>query len=110
MQLTGKVWSSTSIQDISPSNPMNRGDIYVTGDENSGYDVFIYFGSTPLASIPSPHESDDSDKDDWAKISNPKNGAKKFIITKNWFFIFLNRISHTYAVAVYVWEIFFLSY
>ena len=83
LQLTGKVWSSTSIQDISPSNPMNRGDIYVTGDENSGYDVFIYFGSTPLASIPSPHESDDSDKDDWAKISNPKNGAKKFIITKN---------------------------
>lgn len=83
LQLTGKVWSSTSIQDISPSNPMNRGDIYVTGDENSGYDVYIYFGSTPLASIPSPHESDDSDKDDWAKISNPKNGAKKFIITKN---------------------------
>lgn len=83
LQLTGKVWSSTSIQDISPSNPMNRGDIYVTGDENSGYDIYIYFGSTPLASIPSPHESGDSDKDDWAKISNPKNGAKKFIITKN---------------------------
>ena len=83
LQLTGKVWSSTSIQDISPSNPMNRGDIYVTGDENSGYDIYIYFGSTPLASIPSPHESDDSDKNDWAKISNPKNGAKKFIITKN---------------------------
>ena len=83
LQLTGKVWSSTSIQDISPSNPMNRGDIYVTGDENSGYDIFIYFGSTPLASIPSPHESSNSDKNDWAKISNPKNGAKKFIITKN---------------------------
>lgn len=83
LQLTGKVWSSTSIQDISPSNPMNRGDIYVTGDENSGYDIFIYFGSTPLTSIPSPNESGDSDKDDWAKISNPKNGAKKFIITKN---------------------------
>ena len=83
LQLTGKVWSSTSIQDISSSNPMNRGDIYVTGDENSGYDIYIYFGSTPLASIPSPHESGDSDKDDWAKISNPKNGAKKFIITKN---------------------------
>lgn len=83
LQLTGKVWSSTSIQDISFSNPMNRGDIYVTGDENSGYDIYIYFGSTPLASIPSPHESGDSDKNDWAKISNPKNGAKKFIITKN---------------------------